>query len=311
MRELNPNLTVWLKTFNENVAQLIKNGFKATPTNAREGLANLTKNYISNIPAVAVVKDDYIAAPAYAIPVRIYHPNPGKELPVILYCHGGGHMAGSVVVYDPICRKLANKTEQIVVSVDYRLAPEFPYPIGLTDVYWAAKNVFNLLGSLKLSFKKSLSLVGDSGGAALIAEVAQKAQYDYTLNIDKQVLIYPSLDYTMTFPSIKENGNGYLLHKEKIAWYFDHYFSRGEDRYQASPLYRTVNKNLAACLLFTTEFCPLRDEGYAYVTKLESAQVKVKHVHFEDLIHTFVNLEDLVPESCEKLYADIAHFLNH
>ena len=310
MRNVSPKLVPWLDNFNQQVAFLINTGFKANATNAREGLANLTKGFVTDIPSIAWVQDEVIVGGEYAVPVRIYHPAPEQALPVIIYYHGGGHMAGSVTVYDPICRKLANATQHIVVSVDYRLAPECPYPAGVNDAYHAAKNVWSALDTRKLNYQRRLAIVGDSGGGALVASVTERAQFDFNLEIDKQVMIYPSLDYTLSSESIKENGTGYLLQTSKVSWYFDNYFQHTENRYQASPLFGAFTADLPKTLMITAEFCPLRDEGLRYCDKAITAGVDVEHLHFDDMIHTFINMEDLVKEECELVYKTIANFLN-
>lgn len=310
MRKVSPKLEAWLENFNVLVNQLVAGGFKPTATNAREGLANLTKNLLTEVPAVAWIQDDLVTGGEYAVPVRIYHPAPEEALPVLVYYHGGGHMAGSVTVYDPICRKLALATKHIVVSVDYRLAPECPYPAGLNDAYSVVQNLWATLDGRNLNYTPTLSIAGDSGGGALVASVSAKAQFDENVTIAKQVMVYPSLDYTMDSNSMEENATGYLLQKGKIAWYFDNYFSQGEDRKQASPLFQPMTDKLPETLLFTAEFCPLRDEGIAYCEMAQSAGATVEHYHFNDMIHTFLNMEDLVKEECETTYQKISEFLN-
>ena len=306
------NLEKWLKTFNEvTLPTVIKAGFKPTPVNAREGLANLTKGLVTNIPEVPQILDDIICTDDYDVPVRIYNPNPIKKLPVVMFIHGGGHMAGNVTVYDPICRKLALATDHIIVSIEYRLAPENPYPAGVTDAYNAAKNIWSVLDSRKLNYDKKLSVIGDSGGGAFTASVAMQAQFDNEVEIKKQVLIYPSLDYTLKFPSTDENGIGYLLHKSKIEWYFDNYFQNNEDRRQASPLWNKITENIPETLIFTADFDPLRDEGFEYVGKLKDANVYVEHFNMDGMIHTFLMMEDLVKNECGFVYRKISDFLNN
>ena len=120
MRALHPVLVPWLQNFNAAVEMSLAGGFRATPTNAREWLANCTRMYVTNIPPVAWVQDDLVPTWEYRVPIRIYHPAPLEPLPVLVYFHGGGHMCGSVTVYDPICRKLALASRHIVVFVDTR-----------------------------------------------------------------------------------------------------------------------------------------------------------------------------------------------
>jgi acetyl esterase/lipase len=309
-RQLAPGLQPWLENFNRQMAALRAEGFKTTPTNAREGLANLTRALVTDIPDIAWCQDDVVTAHPFNVPVRIYHPEPDTALPVLVYLHGGGHMAGSVTVYDPICRKLARAARHIVVAADYRLAPECPYPDGLTDACNVVKHLWPALKARGLNFSQQLSLAGDSGGGALCASVAHRVQFDAGIAIQRQALIYPSLDYTLQWPSIEQNATGYLLERDRIAWYFDHYFPAGVNRRQASPLYMDSGARLPATLVITAEFCPLRDEGRAYVEKLRQAGIAAEHWHLDDMIHAFLNLEDLAKETCEAVYARMGRFLN-
>ena len=310
MRHLSSKLQNWLYSYNRFMNELLESGFKQTPTNTREGLANLTLLLVTDSPKISWVQDDLVNAPDYAIPVRIYHPTPDASLPVLIYYHGGGHMAGSVTVYDPICRKIAHATEHIVVSVDYRLAPECPYPSGVNDAYNVVKNIWATLDGRGLKYQRHLSIAGDSAGGSLCATVAHLTQHDAGIDIRRQAMIYPSLDYTLTSYSTEENAEGYLLVKEKIKWYFDNYFQKGEDRKNASPLYMEFTNQLPETLVITAEFCPLRDEGIAYVEKVKSTGLYVEHFHFDNMIHAFLNLESLVKDECETVYRKIGEFLN-
>lgn len=310
MHHISQKLQEWLDNYNRLVKELRDNGFKQTPTNAREGLANLTRGLVTTWPDIPWVQDDLVDAPNYSVPVRIYHPAPDSRLPVLVYYHGGGHMAGSVIVYDPICRKMALASRHIVVSVDYRLAPECPYPAGVHDAYTVAKRIWATLDRRGLAYQRRLSLAGDSGGGALCASVAHIAQHDAGMDVRRQALIYPSLDYTMSSVSIAENATGYLLEKEKIMWYFDNYFQNGENRKAASPLYMEVTNKFPQTLMVTAGFCPLRDEGIAYMQKVKLAGLQAEHIHFDDMIHAFLNMEDLAEESCATVYRKIGAFFN-
>jgi acetyl esterase/lipase len=119
------------------------------------------------------------------------------------------------------------------------------------------------------------------------------------------------LDYTLGSASIEENGTGFLLERDKIFWYFDNYFQKGEDRRQASPLFQKFTNKLPETLVITAQFCPLRDEGARYVEKMTSSTtVNAEQLHFDDMIHAFLNLEDLARESCDHAYRAIGQFLN-
>ncbi|WP_318440748.1 alpha/beta hydrolase [Photobacterium leiognathi] len=306
MRQLTASLEQWLKTFNLLMDAAIASGMPLTVATAREGLATITRELVTDIPDIALVKDAVIAD---CVPVRIYHPQPEQALPVLLFFHGGGHMAGSVDVYDPICRKLAFHSEHIVVSVEYRLAPEHPYPAAIDDGYLVLQSLLQTLVRSELNFIPQLSIAGDSAGGALCATLARMAQFDDGIEIAKQVLIYPSLDYTLSFPSVNQNGVGYLLQQSRMDWYFSNYFQHNEDRRQASPVWGPYSMALPETLMITAEFCPLKDEGKAYVEALRKQEVNVEHVHFEQMIHAFLNMENITKKECEQAYKAIATFL--
>jgi acetyl esterase/lipase len=309
MRQVSPKLKDWLDEFNKVAAELLAAGFKVTPVTGREYLANLTRDMIPDIPDVPLILDDVVPTPGYMVPIRIYHPDPQKALPVFVYYHGGGGMVGGVTVYDPIARKLALAANHIVVSVEYRLAPENPYPLGEQDAYWTAKNLWPVLAERKVNHVRELSLGGDSAGGALTAAVIGRTQFECAVDIKKAVMIYPGLDYTMSCPSMRENAEGFLLQAAKIAWYYDNYFLHAENRRLASPLFGAFSKRLPPVLMVTAEFCPLRDENLAYLEELKKVGVPYRHVHFPDMVHTFLNMERLVPEECRRVYQAVADFL--
>jgi acetyl esterase/lipase len=287
----------------------VRAGFKLSPINAREGLAALTFGMVTDRPQVSWVQDALVTAAPYNVPVRIYHPEYNTRLPVLIFLHGGGHMAGSVSVYDAICRKLALAAGHIVVAAEYRLAPECPYPAAVIDACNVVKYVHTALDSRGLAYDRQLSIAGDSGGGALCATVAHLAQHEAGLDIRRQVLIYPSVDYTLQWPSIEENAVGYLLEKHTILWYFDNYFQGAQNRKGASPLYMEFTRRLPETLVVTAGYCPLRDEGRAYAEKVRSAGVYVEHCHYADMIHAFLNMEILVKETCQSIYQKIGTFL--
>lgn len=310
MRNVSPKLKGYIDEFNSQLPQLLASGFKATATNAREWLANTTRQMVTDIPQIKGVWDDLVPTPGYMVPIRIYHPAPDEARPVLIHFHGGGHMAGSVTVYDPICRKIAAATGHVVVTVDYRLAPECPYPAGVNDAYGVVKNIWPVLDARKLQYKRELSLVGDSAGGALVATVMEKAQFDRGIYLKRAVMIYPGLDYTLSCPSIEENAVGYLLQKAKIVWYYDHYFQNCENRKAVSPLFNEFTDRLPETLMVSAEFCPLRDENLLYLEKLKQAGIKTRHLYFKDMTHTFMNMENLVKEECQRVYQAMAEFLN-
>lgn len=303
---IDPALRRWLARVNQVQQESQRHGVPETPESARVGLATLTRTQGGHGPTLAGVRDVHMGASG--IRTRVYDPVPGQTKAVCVFLHGGGHMAGSVDVYDPISRRLAAATGRLVVSVDYRLAPEHPYPAGLADGLAVLNALPDALADAGYPTTGQVALAGDSGGGALAATLASMTRAHHHIALDRLVLIYPSLDYTLVHPSLQENGTGYLLETGKIRWYFDHYFQHGEDRQQASPLYLPV-EGLPPTLVVTAGRCPLRDEGLAYLTRLAEAGVPHEHLHLPGLIHAYLNLHELVPEACTRTYAAIAGFL--
>lgn len=309
MAELNPGLRQWLDKYNLAVAAWLAKGVVPTPGYVRDGMAILTRTMITDIPEVPVAVDALVERSGLRVPVRVYHPEPDAALPVLVYLHGGGHMTGSVAVYEPICRKIALATRRVVVSVEYRLAPEYPYPAGIADARTAVEGCAEMLARLGLPFRAELALAGDSAGGAMSATLAHELQDLGEPRLSRLVLIYPGLDYTLSHPSVQALATGYLLEKDNIRWYFNHYFPAGADRRAASPLYMPVRSGFPPTLLITAGFCPLLDEGLAYLHKLQENGIVARHLHLADMIHAFLNLENLVPAACRAVYAAMAEFL--
>lgn len=300
----------WLAEVAEAKRKARERGFRRTVTNTREAWETLTRRFLTQIPGIPWIRDDLIPGPDYRVPVRIYDPDPERALPVAMFVHGGGHVAGSVSLYDPIARKLALASAHVVVSIEYRLAPECPYPAGLKDTMACAKRVFRLLESLAIPHQPRLALIGDSGGAALCATVAHLAQFEPSVTVERQVLIYPGLDYTLSQPSVSDNGEGFFLERERIIWMFDAYLQNAEDRRAVSPISMDLTPAYPPTLVITADLDPLRDEGLAYLERLRSFGIPAEGLHLPAMIHGFLNLEDLVPEVCQASYARIGEFLN-
>lgn len=308
-----PPLQQFLDVLNQRITPaLLAAGFKPNAINAREALARMTAKYVTEPLAMARIQDDVVhpAGGGYAVPVRIYHPDPERALPVLVYFHGGGGMCGSVSVYDGIHRRLAHHTGHIVVAAEYRLAPENPYPAGQHDALTTVRGVTMLLQQNRMRFVPVIAVGGDSAGGALASAVAQQAQTDTTLAVSSLVLIYPSLDFCMRGESVRRFGEGYLLTAERMRWYFAHYFQHGEDYCAVSSLDGTLTARHPRTLVLTAGFDPLHDEGADYVRRLQAAGASAQHLDFAALIHAFLNLEDLCPDECRHAYQAIGDFLN-
>lgn len=276
---------------------------------SRAGLAALTKANVSTSEPMAAIINTEVDTGERRIPVRIYRPALTGEPKVVVFIHGGGHLSGSVEVYDPVARHLALATGNIVVSVDYRLAPENPYPAGLSDTKAVIENVWSLLESQHIPYTRQLTLIGDSGGGAFSATLAAYFSREQPGFIHRLVLIYPSLDYTLSWPSVQENGAGKLLDESKIRWYFQQYFRNGEDRKQTSPLYLPLSQDFPPTLVVSGGLDPLRDENFAFVARLQAEGIPVQHVHFPGMTHAYLMLEDKVPQEAKATYLAIGDFV--
>ena len=276
---------------------------------SRAGLAALTKANVSTSEPMAAIINTEVDTGERRIPVRIYRPALTGEPKVVVFIHGGGHLSGSVEVYDPVARHLAMATGNIVVSVDYRLAPENPYPAGLSDAKAVIENVWSLLDSQHIPYTRQLTLIGDSGGGAFSATLAAYFSREQPGFIHRLVLIYPSLDYTLNWPSVQENGTGKLLDESKVRWYFQQYFRNEEDRKQTSPLYLPLSQDFPPTLVVSGGLDPLRDEDFAFVARLQAEGIPVQHVHFPGMTHAYLMLEDKVPQEAKATYLAIGDFV--
>lgn len=255
---------------------------------------------------IAKVEDRQIPGPAGKLPVRIYTPDGRGPFPLLVYFHGGGWVIGNFDTVDASCRSLANLAGCIVVSVDYRLAPEHKFPAAVDDSYaaacWTALNAASFHGD-----PKRLAVGGESAGANLAAVVALMAQERGAPSLAFQLLLYPVTNYAFDTPSHKENGEGYFLSSEMMAWFWRHYL-RNEtdgDNPLASPLRAKHLRGVASAAIYTAEFDPLRDEGAAYAARLREAGVTVEYKCCEGLIHGFMGMAKLV-EPAEKALEDAA-----
>lgn len=242
------------------------------------------------------------------IKIRLYDPEPNNpNLPIALYLHGGGHLAGSIEVYHPICARLSQIANIRVMALDYRLAPENPWPYGIFDAMAALQILPKWLFEIGFKIKNKFTVIGDSAGGALTATLAAKIPE----KIKQQILIYPSLDYLLQSPSVQENASGYLLEISRVRWYFEQYFGdkQNKNAQQASPLHMVWHQKPAPALIFTAGFCPLRDEAWDYAARLENSGSKCTLVHYPAMVHAFLNLYNLVPDICDDVYAKIGQFM--
>ena len=239
----------------------------------------------------------------HKVPIRLYFPSEkdmkeqesGYTLPVLLFFHGGGWVTESVENYDRVCARMSQATGHIVVSVEYRLAPEFPFPTGLEDCYAAARALYHNQFLLDTDPGR-ITIMGDSAGGNLAAAVSLMARDRGDFRPRRQILIYPALNncYTAESPyaSVQENGEGYLLTGPKLEDYLCLYQSCPEDRNNPyfAPLLAEDFHDMPDTLILTAEFDPLRDEGEDYGRKLKDAGNRVEVHRIEDALHGFFAL---------------------
>lgn len=241
------------------------------------------------------VRDSRIPGPAGDVRVRIYTPpSHGEPLPILVYLHGGGFVVGSLDSHDGVCRAIASRAGIVVVSVDYRLAPEHPFPCGLEDAVavtrWVIEHAASFMGD-----PRRVAVGGDSAGGNLATGVAITCKDDPTPPAF-QLLIYPATDASNSMPSHREFGDGFFLTRESIAWFVKSYLQNPKDgeHPRASPLFANDLEGACPALLITAGFDPLRDEGRAYAKRLREAGVEVELREYEGAIHGFVSMAGLL-----------------
>lgn len=240
--------------------------------------------------------------------IRIYRPNDKQHLPVMMYYHGGGFALYGLDSHDLVCRRLSTMNQCVIVSVDYRLAPEFAFPTAHQDAFdaicWTIENIKYHGGDAT-----KLILAGDSAGGNLAATMAHKCR-DEQIKIAAQILIYPWVDGKLNNPSIARNGEEYMLTRDTMLWFQEQYTPDPNDYCNplVSPIYQQNCTDLAPAFILTATFDPLIDDGLFYAQKLKEAGNIVQYCEYKGLIHGFFNLPFLSPESI-KAYDDIALFL--
>jgi acetyl esterase len=265
----------------------------------RQGMASQNALAPGAVPLqVAKVENRTIPGPDGEIPVRIYTPEGQGPFPVLVYFHGGGFVLCDLDTHDGSCRSLCRGAQVVVVSVDYRLAPEHGFPAGPEDCYaatrWVADNAAGIGGDAS-----RIAIGGDSAGGNLTAVVALMARDRKGPALRFQLLIYPVTDFDFGTASYRENAEGYFLTTSMMKWFWGHYLSDAADGASAyaSPLRAEDLSGLPPALCITAGYDPLRDEGEAYAEKLRAAGNDVVLSRYPGMIHGFFGMDAVLDEA--------------
>ena len=245
-------------------------------------------------------EDRWIDGAEGEIPIRAYTPRqpaPGEILPILVFYHGGGFVIGSLDSYDNLSRAIANRADCIVVSVDYRLAPEHKFPAAVDDALeayqWVSDHARELDGDAR-----RMAIGGDSAGGNITAVTAIGIRDEGDIAPLLQILIYPVAGGAPETPSHYEFAKGLLLTRANILWFYDQYLDRPEDATDPrfAPLLVDDLSGLPSALVIVAGHDPLRDEGVAYAERLVQAGVEVEFTNYEDMVHGFLSLSDAVDQ---------------
>jgi acetyl esterase len=272
---------------------------------ARAAYAATTKVYRHDVAGIGEITNRTIAGPGGVLPLRIYRPDAlvdGTVGGALVFFHGGGWVIGDLDTHDHLCRYLGAKAGCVVVSVDYRLAPEHKFPAALEDCVAAVRWVAENAGDLGIDPAR-LAIGGDSAGGNLAAAAAIELRDHGGPKPVLQLLMYPAVDFTADNDSLHENAEGYILTRtaiEKFAdWYLPDRAARSDPR--ASPQLAAHHTDLPRAWVQTAEFDPLRDEGQAYAQTLAKHGVQVEYKCYAGMVHGFMRMGGRIDKAFEAM----------
>jgi acetyl esterase len=280
----------------------IENGrpkLNSLPVNVgRPAVDKMSEDSEADPPDVASAVDGTLPGAAGPIKFRRYRPLGATQggpatagLPTLIYYHGGGFVIGNIETHDSTCRRLANKSRCQVISIDYRLAPEHPFPAPTDDGLAAFRHIRDNAAAFEVDTGR-IAVGGDSAGGAMAAVICQACQATGEKGPDFQMLIYPATDSSRQSGSRTSFAEGYFLTQELIDWFWRQYVPTGTDLsdLRLSPLLAKDVSGLPPAFVLTAGFDPLRDEGRAYADRLIDAGVKTTYVNYPGTIHGFFSL---------------------
>jgi acetyl esterase len=296
--KLDYKTAVLLKYIEASVGE--RNLSEVSPEELREWYDQRSRKGGVSLPKV---EDRSIPGPQGQIPIRIYTAEGSGRGPAIVYFHGGGWVVGSIDTHDNVARHLAKSSRGVVVSVDYRLAPEHPFPAAQEDAFAAVEWVAEQAEHLGADPGRII-VAGDSAGGNLAAVVSLRSRDRNGPEIRYQALIYPATNLVSFDTVSHENfATGFFLTREGMEWFRSLYLPRPQDRKDpyASPLLAEDHSRLPPALIITAQFDPLRDEGEAYAEKLREAGVPVELVRYDGMIHGFVSFVGILDQAEDAL----------
>jgi acetyl esterase len=281
---------------------------EGTPDEGRKGLRAMTCDLVgpAEVIPVGAVEERTVAGGDGERPARVYRPEGTGPWPTTVFFHGGGFVVGDLDTHDQVCRRLCRDARTVVVSVDYRLAPEHPFPAGVEDALAAARWCAD--HRAELGGDDRLAVAGDSAGGNLAAVVAQAMPEELTA----QLLVYPATDMAGDHPSRAENAQGYFLELAMMEWFFTHYTTDvtgvEPSDLRLSPLLAPSLAGQPPAVVVTAELDPLRDEGEAYADRLAEAGVRVDKVRFDGLVHGFFDMAPVSPAAATAVAESVERF---
>ncbi len=280
--------------------------WELSPTQAREMFAALLN--LAGPKDVPIGKTENIVFPGPGgdIAARVYAPvAAGSDpQPTLVFFHGGGWVIGDLETHDGLCRMFANEGSLKVIAVDYRLAPENPFPAAIEDAFAAVSWIEANASQLGVDPNR-IAVGGDSAGGGLAASVAQLAQAAGAPHLGFQLLMFPVTQVGGDTPSLRDFAKGYFLETRTLEWFYNHYAPRAQDRgdARASPLLAEAVSGLPDAYVMLAGYDPLHDEGLHYAEKLRGAGVSVTVADYPDLVHDFIYMQAVLPQAHEAVAA--------